>query len=214
MLISNKSILLLSSVLVMPVMSLVFISLTRVFGPKTGYFTGFVVYWIYCIIFFILLMKNRAGQISGIFRIHLKTRKNILVSILAFLPVFGVFYIQFLPVISSITTAVFILVLVNAILNGIIEEMYWRGLYLVEYKSNVYIGLWLSVFLFGAWHISMYLIEDIYFGGFGPLVGGSLLMGLLWSFCSRFLNSIIMPTIAHILVNFFAFTGLYIENAF
>jgi membrane protease YdiL (CAAX protease family) len=159
-------------------------------------------------------MKNRAGQTGQIFRLHLHTRKNIIVSILAFLPVFGVFYIQFLPVISSITSAVFILALVNAILNGIIEELYWRGLYLVEYKSNVYIGFWLSVFLFAAWHISMYLIEDIYFGGFFPLVGGSFVMGLLWSYCSRSLNSIIIPVLAHVLVNFFAFTGLYLENGF
>ena len=150
MLRSNKSILLLSSVLIFPFMSLLFISLTRVLGQKNGYFTGFAVYWIYCLLFFILLMKNRAGQIGQIFRLHLHTRKNTIVSILAFLPVFGVFYIQFLPVISSIASAVFILALVNAILNGIIEELFWRGLYLVEYKSNVYIGFWLSVFLFAA----------------------------------------------------------------
>ncbi|MGD9200966.1 MAG: CPBP family glutamic-type intramembrane protease [Chitinispirillia bacterium] len=214
MLRSKKSILLFSSVLIMPVMSLLFLSLTRVLGPKTGYFTGFAVYWIYCIIIFILLINKRVGQFNHIYRIHLNTGKNILVSVLAFLPVFAVFYIQFLPVISSITTAVFILAMVNAILNGIVEELYWRGLYLVEYRNNIYIGLWLSVFLFGAWHISMYLIEDIYFGGFGPLVGGALLMGLLWSFISRTQNSIFMPTAAHILVNFFAFTGLYLENAF
>ena len=130
------------------------------------------------------------------------------------MPTIGVFFVQFLPNINLLTIGIIVLVLVNAIFNGIIEEFFWRGLYLLEFKQNIWIGLWLSTFLFGAWHVALYSIQDISYGGFSALVVGSALMGLLWGFCSRKLDNISFPIIAHIMVNVFAFTGLYIENGF
>ena len=210
----NKSILLLSSILVLPFMLITFYSTTKLYGIKQGYFIGFIVYWIYCVAFAIILFKKQNKNLSDILYPNLKSRKAFLYSLLTLIPILGVFFVHFLPNINSLTIGIILMVLVNSVVNGFIEELYWRGLFLLEFKQNIWIGLWLSTFLFGAWHIALYSIKDISYGGFFALVGGSAFMGLLWSFCSRKLNSIAFPVIAHILVNIFAFTGLYVENGF
>jgi len=133
---------------------------------------------------------------------------------LTFLPVAGVFFVKFLPNIHLIDVRITTLVLINSVINGFIEELYWRGLFLVKFKKNNSVGLWLASFLFAAWHISLYSISEVSFGGFFALVGGAFLLGALWSYCSRKLDNIIFSLIAHILLNIFAFTGLYLENGF
>ena len=214
-LIKRKSILLTSSVVVFPFMFVVFKTLTSLYGTERGYFIGFIIYWIYCITISSIVFRQNDNKFIDIFRINLKTNKySVIFSLLTLIPVFGVFYIQFLPNVDLLTKGLLLLVLTNAILNGLIEELYWRGLYLLEFKQNIWLGFCFSTFFFGVWHIALYTIQDIDYGGFFPLVAGAFFMGLLWSFCTRQLNSITFPVIAHVLVNIFAFTGLYINNGF
>ena len=87
-------------------------------------------------------------------------------------------------------------------------------MYLIEFEDNPLMGLWYSTLTFASGHIALYSISEIDYGGFVPLVGGAFILGLLWSVCCRFLKSIAIPAIAHVTVNFLAFTGLYVENGF
>ncbi|WP_217495118.1 CPBP family intramembrane glutamic endopeptidase [Vibrio sonorensis] len=173
---------------------------------------GFAVYWAYCLLAVLLLADKTA--LLKLFRFDIVSKKSWFYALACFVPLGGAIYVNFLPYIDSIRLMVLVLSAATALLNGFVEELYWRGLYLSEFKNNEKIGLWLATALFGIWHIALFTISDIAYGGFAPLVFGSAFMGLLWAYCSRKLNSISFPIAAHILVNFFAFTGLYIANGF
>jgi membrane protease YdiL (CAAX protease family) len=102
-----------------------------------------------------------------------------------------------------------------AVLNGSIEEFYWRGLYLLEYRDNVPIGFFLSTLLFGAWHFSVWSARGIvYKDGIVALIGGAYVMGLLWAWVARSQGNIRAVVFAHVLVNLFAFTSLFVDNGF
>jgi membrane protease YdiL (CAAX protease family) len=102
-----------------------------------------------------------------------------------------------------------------AVLNGSIEEFYWRGLYLLEYRENARIGFFLSSLLFGAWHFSVWFARGmLYKDGMPALVGGAYVMGLLWTWVARSQGNIRAVLPAHVLVNLFAFTGLFVDNGF
>lgn len=193
-------------------MVLVFGITTKWLGTKNGYLVGFVVYWSYCLVFVFLLSKR--GELKARLRCNVNSKQALLYSMLTFIPIFGAAYANFLPYTHLITLQIGLLVLVTSLANGIVEELYWRGLYLIEYEEKASIRLWLATFLFGLWHIALYLIDDMSYGGFFPLVSGATFMGLLWAFCSKKLQSIACSMAAHVLVNFFAFTGFYIENGF
>jgi membrane protease YdiL (CAAX protease family) len=118
-----------------------------------------------------------------------------------------------LPNIGSLTLTTGLIILVLSIINGTIEEIYWRGLYLRKYKEKPYIILIVSTLLFALMHLSFLAIEGMtYKGGVFALVGGALVMGLLWSYISLKLNTIRYCIAGHIFVNIFAFTGLFVEN--
>jgi hypothetical protein len=131
----------------------------------------------------------------------------------AFLPAVGAFFVGFLPNIKHLTLKTGLIILGISIVNGTIEEIYWRGLYLKVFKENPRFILIVSPLLFAFMHCSFLAIKGItYQGDVLALVGGALFMGLLWSYVSFKLNSIRYCIAGHIIVNVFAFTGLFVEN--
>jgi membrane protease YdiL (CAAX protease family) len=123
------------------------------------------------------------------------------------------FFVAFLPNIEILNLKTGLIILGISIINGTVEEVYWRGLYLREYKENRFILLIVSPLLFASMHSSFLLIKGMnYQGGVFALVGGAFLMGLLWSYVSFRLNNIRYCIAGHIFVNIFAFTGLFVEN--
>ena len=211
---NHKTVLVISSTIIFPVMTLVFSIATTSLGKEPGYFAGFAIYWIYCIAITIYVVRRQKQKLTKLFHVSLPQWKGKVFSALAFVPVVAVLFIQFLPHRHALGTSILLLVIVNAIFNGLIEELYWRGLYLIAFSQNPWMGLVLPSLLFASWHIALYTIPGMSYGGFAPLVGGSFIMGFLWGLVARKLNGIFYPTIAHIAANFFAFSGLYIVNSF
>lgn len=210
----SKNILLFSSVIILPFMFMIFSITTSTLGTEKGYFLGFIIYWSFCLSIIYISIKTSATQLKSLYTFKLNSKNALLYSSFSLLPAFGLFSISFLPNIHLLDARLITLVLITSIINGFVEELYWRGLFLIEFKKNVMVGLLGSTLLFTSWHIALYSIDEINYGGFLALVGGSTLLGLLWSFCTRKLNSILFPTMGHILVNIFAFTELYTKNTF
>lgn len=211
----RKRILLLSSFAVLPFTFFAFRILTTILGPKWGYFAGFGAYWVFTMLITWFMTNSRKGYFLSMLRGHGDNKKMKLLGVAPLLPVVGVFFISFLPNAVRLTVPTGVLVLAMAILNGSIEEIYWRGLYLKEFGNNIVIGLFLSTILFGAWHFSLWFAKGIeYSGGLLALVGGAYLMGLLWSYSSRKIGNIRMCIVGHVFVNVFAFTGLFVNNSF
>jgi membrane protease YdiL (CAAX protease family) len=107
------------------------------------------------------------------------------------------------------------MVIFTSVVNGLIEEFYWRGLYFLEYRDNKWIGFFLSTLLFGAWHFAVWFAKGVHYnGGILPLVGGAYFLGLLWAWVTRSTGNFRAAAFAHSLINLFALTGLFVANGF
>jgi len=212
---NKKRILLISSFLLLPVTFSLFQITTTFLGAKFGYVTGFLGYWAYCLIIAWLVSGADWNYFKSMWNQQQDSKYAQWISLAAFIPVPGVFFASFLPNVTELTLSAGALLIFMVLLNGSIEELYWRGLYLLEYPDNPRIGFILSWFLFGAWHISLWLAKGIiYKDGFLALVGGSYGLGLIWTWVARSNKNLRVVIPAHILTNLFAFTALFVDNNF
>jgi len=134
---------------------------------------------------------------------------------IALIPCIATFFAVFKNIAPIAGLQVLILALVFGMINGTLEEMFWRGNFNKIFNDHlIWAYLYPSLF-FGIWHIALFSAKGIvYQGGAGSLVGGSLFMGLLWGLAAYKTKSVKIVTAAHIITNFFAFTGLIYQNWF
>ncbi|MHA3916800.1 CPBP family glutamic-type intramembrane protease [Halovulum sp. GXIMD14793] len=70
-----------------------------------------------------------------------------------------------------------------------------------------------SATLFGIWHLALGSAYGVtYEGGVLALVGGGFVLGVFWTFVAFRTGKTGWTTIAHILTNIAAFTGLIASN--
>jgi CAAX protease family protein len=211
----KKNILLISSLIILPFTFGLFQLTTFFLGPKWGYITGFLGYWFYCLLTARLLAGGDRKYFKGMWDQQRENKYAKWIGLAAFIPVLGVFFVSFLPNVAALTLSTGALLIFTVVLNGIIEELYWRGLYLLEYPNNARIGFVLSTILFGAWHISLWFARGVvYKDGFSALVGGALGLGLIWVWVARTSGNLRAVVPAHILTNLFALTALFVDNGF
>ncbi len=208
----KKVIQILPFILVLPYCILINILLRSNFQPSESYLFSFLFYWIYICISILFFVKfNKQLVIDGLRKI--KRPKSILIGLIAFVPVVIVFFVAFFPIIGNLKIKIIVSVIAISLFNGFIEEFFWRGIGLsIDNKSWV-IPIVITLF-FGAFHFSFSFLNISYQGGLANLVGGSLFMGLIWVIIAKKTDSIFFGIIAHQLVNFFAFTSLYVHNIF
>ena len=211
----KKRILLVSSVLLLPLTFLLFQLTTSALGPKWGYVAGFIGYWAYCLITAWLISGGDHEYFRALWSRQQQHKYGVWIALAAFLPALGVFFVSFLPNVAKLTFSAGALLITVVALNGFIEELYWRGLYLLEYPNDARIGFLVSWLLFGAWHISLWFARGIvYKDGFLALVGGAYGLGLIWTWVARSNANLRAVVPAHILANLFAFTALFVDNSF
>lgn len=212
---NKKYMLLISSLLMLPLTFVLFQLTTSLLGTKWGYVTGFLGYWAYCLLTAWLASGLNWNALKGLWNRQRGGKYATWIGLAAFIPVFGVFFVSFLPNVENLTLSAGILLVFMALLNGSIEELYWRGLYLLEYPDNTRIGFIFSWLIFGAWHVSLWFARGmIYKDGFFALVGGAYGLGLIWTWVARSNGNLKSVIPAHVLVNLFAFTALFVDNGF
>jgi hypothetical protein len=211
----KKRILLISSFVLLPFTLVLFQVTTSLLGPKWGYLAGFLGYWAYCLVIAGLVSGSDWNYFKQMWDRERGDRYAKWIRLALLLPIFGVFFVSFLPNAPALTLSIGVLLIFTAVLNGSIEELYWRGLYLVEYPDHPLIGFVLATLLFGTWHISLWFARGIlYQDGFLALVGGAYGLGLLWAWVARSNGNLRAVVPAHILTNLFAFTALFVDNGF
>ena len=212
---NKKRILLISSLLMLPI-TYVWIQLTTSFlGAKWGYVAGLAGYWVYCLIAAWLVSGGKMDYFKEMWNTQHKGNYVKWISLVGFLPVLGLFIVSFLPNATQLTFSTGTLLVLVVLLNGSIEELYWRGLYLLEYADNFFLGFILPWLFFGAWHISLWFARGVvYKDGFLALVGGAYILGLIWTWIARSNGNLRVVIPSHILVNLFAFTSLFVDNGF
>ena len=211
----QKRILLISSLLMLPITYLWIQFTTSSFGAKWGYVTGLAGYWLYCLLIVWLVSRGNMNYFKEMWNRQHHGKYAKWISLAALMPVLGLFFVSFLPNVTQLTFFTGILLVLVVLLNGSIEELYWRGLYLLEYPDNFPLGFILSWFFFGAWHISLWFARGVvYKDGFLALVGGAYMLGLIWTWVARSNGNLRAVIPSHILVNLFAFTALFVDNGF
>lgn len=213
---AKNNILLIFAVFLVAIMVL-FSFLIRTFTGKTfSYIFTSLVYWgVFCIPVSFYFFGGLKGIKSAYSKSSMTIRKKVFWFVLAFTPCFGTMFAVFIPVMSIAPIQVFMISFLYALINGTIEELFWRGIYTNAFPNNPLRGYVIPTFLFGLWHISLYFLKDMeYKGGFPALVGGATFMGILWGYTAYKTKSIRMVILAHIITNFFAFSGMIYENWF
>jgi membrane protease YdiL (CAAX protease family) len=99
-------------------------------------------------------------------------------------------------------------VLVSAILaivNGTLEEVLWRGTYLLVFRDKPWLALIYPSIGFAIWHFAPQSIVP--FKGSGGRVGLVVavgFLGLMWAWAANSAGVIVYTVIAHILIDFAA----------
>jgi len=195
--------------LIFPITFLIFSVIIKQLGLQLGYWLSTMIYWIIISSFALYYLG-----FHGIFDLYKINKSKIqLWGLIAFIPVIGTFFISFIPSFPQLRTSLMILTISTGIINGTCEELFWRGLTLKTEYRNKYVVIIASCFGFGLWHLTLATINGLKFqGGIGALVGGAFFMGILWQFVATKTNNIFLITLAHILVNIFAFSTLILDN--
>ncbi len=211
----KKLMLLVSSFILLPFVFLLFQFTTLIFGAKWGFVTGFLGYWVYCLLTVWLISGADLNYLKDVWNQQRESKYTKLIgAILAFV-VIACFFVGIVPVAAKLTLSAGVLALIISVLNAPIEELYWRGLYLLEYRDNERIGFILSSLLFGAWHFSLWFARGmIYKEGIFVVVGVPYLLGLLWTWTARSNGNIRAAVLTHILIDIFALTNLFVRNGF
>ena len=190
--------------------------LTIKFGRTAGFIAGFCIYWFVFCLPVCVYSSGGTGRLKEIYhQCFTSTTKKKGYGLLALIPCVATFFAVFKATAPIAGYQVLVIALVFALINGTIEEMFWRGIFNQIFKENLFWAYIYPTVFFGIWHIAVYFANGIvYQGGFFSLVGGSFFMGFLWGLAAYKTKSIKVVTAAHIVTNFFAFTGLIYQNWF
>ena len=211
----KKRTLLTSSFILLPFVFVLFQITSRTLGPKWGFMMGFLGYWSFLLLTAWLISGSDLNYLKGMWNQKRENKNSKLIGIVLVVVVIACFFIGFAPDAAKLTLSTGALVLIMAVLNGPIEELYWRGLYLLEYRNSTRIGFILSVLLFGTWHFSLWFAKGmIYKEGIIPVVVVPYGLGILWAWSARSNGNIRATVLTHILINIFAFTSLFVDNGF
>lgn len=188
---------------------LCFMLLGKLFGKTVGYIVPYGIYLLCLLIGIILFGKNHNKIIKQAYKCNLSYY------ILAFIPAIATFFVAFVPTFKHLTIEVFIITLIYAILNGTLEELFWRLTYNKVFKKNLIFAYIIPTIIFSCWHFALLGAVGItYEGGALALVGGASIMGLIWGLVMYRTQNIHIVIMAHILTNFFAFSQLIYQNWF
>ena len=93
------------------------------------------------------------------------------------------------------TTGAAVLLAISPFANGVLEELFWRGVFLVTFPENALLRMIWASAMFGLWHLAPTSISEG-----GPQLGmviGPFFMGLYLAWLSRRTGTIWWAIVAH-----------------
>ncbi len=184
--------------------------LKNTYSPFESYILGLLGYWLYLVITVFILVKKDRELISKALSLINNSKKSS-ITVLAFIPVILVFVVAIVPSIEQLTIRVVICSIILGIYNGLIEELFWRGITIIK-SDGSFLFVAYSTVIFGIYHFAYLVLPLTYQGGALALVGGALVMGIIWMTVSLKTKSIAASIFAHQIVNIMAFSSLFILN--
>lgn len=203
----KQTVLVATPIILLATTYLAFRQFVALLGPRLGYLGGFLFYWIvWCILLPWWILGP--GRLHDLFRpIDLRLGNPAwLGALFLVIPLLLGYGYAFPRAIGQATTTIILLSALIALVNGTLEEILWRGVYLAAFPDNWFLGYIYPAIGFGVWHLApQSIFPNSAPGGNWSLVVVAVLVGLLWGWVARQTGSIFWVTISHIL---FDFSGL------
>jgi uncharacterized protein len=173
------------------------------FSKEAAHLLGMLSYWVLLLVISFAVLS--AAGISRVLASH--GALNPWLWVLLALPVaLSLAFGPFVKQLSRATLLVFLLSAVLAVINGTLEELFWRGVYV-----DTFPGLWLAwlwpAIGFAIWHLAPLSVMP-YRNGAVRFVLGSLLLGLCWGFVAFTTKSIAWTIVSHVIVDLSGFGAL------
>jgi membrane protease YdiL (CAAX protease family) len=187
-----------------PVLALAFRFLTGAFVPLWGYALGLCLYWAF-------LATTLALSTTPADRAQMLTARPAgrVITGLCILPVFVMGMVG-MGSLGALPSILLVGIAVAAIVNGFLEELFWRGA-LVPDPTPPQAAL--AVLLFTSWHVALLFAHDItLMGGPFTLLLGAAFLGTIWMAARLHTGSVGLSALSHAGVNLFAFILLAADN--
>ena len=193
----QKIFLLLLPILLILSTALVFMSLSKWLKAELGYVLGFIFYWLVWCFFVPLLMLKREGFISLFKEKYPLFRKSNWLPAGLFVLIVVITVIMYpLTSLVDVQAKLLIIAIPVAIINGISEELLWRGLYVWAFPNNAMLGVIFPAIGFAFWHISPQLVFPAEHG-IWPFVISTFFLGISYGWISYKTRTIKWNAISH-----------------
>jgi membrane protease YdiL (CAAX protease family) len=164
-------------------------------GKEAGYLVGFVFYWlVWCLAIPILVLGKQAaiGLLKGQDRLF--SRRNLPAALLWVVVITVAVFMYWSGFVSAPPPLILIAIPMAAI-NGICEEILWRGLYVKEFPNDPWLGVVFPALGFALWHFSPQTVipAENQFG----FVLSTLFLGLAYGFIAYRTGSAKWSALSH-----------------
>ena len=187
----------------------VFQRAARRWGSGRGYLAGFLFYWIvWCLIVPLLLIGPQ--RLIGLFQ-DVPNRLGDpawLGFVCLVLPVIGG-YVAFFPAARrNATRSIILASLAHALINGVLEEVLWRGVYVSIFPGQWLWGVIYPAIGFGLWHLSpQSIFPHTGSGGKFGFAFSAIFLGLAFGWVAMSTGTILWVSAAHVLMDFAGMGG-------
>lgn len=176
-------------------------------GSKLGYLTGFLFYWIIWCFGFSLWVLGADGVLALLRDGRLRfTSRRWLGLVLLMAPLLLAYGYEFPRVLPQATLPIVLSSAIISIVNGIAEELLWRGVYASIFPDDLWWGYLYPALGFAVWHfVPQQVFPNPRPGATVSLVIAAGIVGLMWGWVTYRTKSIRWTGLSHIL---FDFSGL------
>ena len=189
----------------LPSTALVFVNASSLLGREWGYILGFLFYWtVWCVIIPLILLGKNGYLSLFVDKTPIFSQGNRLVVVLFIfislvtLMLYGKDFIQAPLTLIMVSIPV-------AIINGVCEELLWRGLYIKIFPDNAWLAILFPTIGFALWHlvpVQIFSVEDKL-----AFVLSTFLLGLAYGWIAFKTGSAKWTAISHSLNGILALGG-------
>jgi len=185
----------------------VFRSGSQVLGNEAGYLLGFLLYWLAWCLLFPRIFLGREGFSSLLKdRQALFHRRNLPAALLWGAIILGA-AILYVGDLLRAPLALILAAIPLATINGLCEELLWRGVYVRSFPGNPWLGVLFPAASFAIWHFAPLLVFPEA-SGIYPFVLSTFFLGLGYGFVAFRTGSSRWTAISHSLAGILALSGM------
>jgi len=189
-----------------PSTAFVFVSLAKWLGNKTGYLLGFLFYWtVWCLLVPLVLLGTKDFPSLFVDKTPLFSQPNWLVAAL-FIFITLVTLFMYARGFAQSSLNLILIAILAATINGICEEILWRGLYVKIFPDNFWLAILFPAIGFALWHlVPLQVFSE---GNKFAFVLSTFFLGLAYGFIAYKTDSAKWTAISHSLNGILALSGM------